>query len=908
MSKKLEQLIWGNPQGGRTLDLKRLMSESPSVERQNPRSAASYASALVGSELLGSASEIFSTIDEFIVLSASLEESYKKSRRTSVNLSHNRITNYTASKQLRNMTDSYAVEAIIESVLATAFIYATEGGDIGAQNNEHAESILNLISAVREFSSKLKLNLSDKSGFYSQVLKLSADFSNDSLGPALLKYLREYFDLRFEDLSRFDKAVDQKANSRLVARIFTNTSARVYLADNSPEISKLGFQINHFQIPYAARLNETQNLNANDIRHKNFKYEFFGLLAITYDNIFENPFTEKLGKISISVKTHNTFSTIKDLKFESLSPERLKCYIEYIIKHEAPTLALLQAKRVLELGDDVANNKIADLLARQDRGIVATDFISMKKVISTLYWSSYGGDSFRTDVPAKLSHYGFISKPGAYQSNLMNNLMIAVSEAVEPLFKLFKKQCSNLRKNISKYQLQIKRFGLSEVVDAALEEIISARSLNDLPKYGSSRVMRDLDLNILLSDEKPYYDIDESPVPKEVSNYLEVMDFYIEQLMSQFNHLLAVRANTMNQVEAREFDKINWLSAPFTEVLYKLNQVEKLTNARLRAENKDKRLKENAHLILKLPTGKVWKQYPDGHKWVFINTNMDSIEAKLMGDCGAVPHPDGKLLSLRDGDGFPVIHIGLVQLFKEYDVYASIEIRGYSNSKPELEYEPYILDILDDPRIAGISYGVYFPSSQFKLNTANEKHMNLIMNKGWHGFYEPRVNNPDNYIKFIRLAILEGRFNIGQSIENFRIKTEAKNPYRARNPQKRMQIGEAILAKQIRAAVSKACKEVIKRGFNKPEFRVDAYKEPDLLFEGILPDGIDRYGYYWTGNRAPYDDPSLNSQVYPGTTVTLQFTYSDPKASAFERDTITAGDITLNTVDMSVEIRYDRHE
>jgi hypothetical protein len=133
-------------------------------------------------------------------------------------------------------------------------------------------------------------------------------------------------------------------------------------------------------------------------------------------------------------------------------------------------------------------------------------------------------------------------------------------------------------------------------------------------------------------------------------------------------------------------------------------------------------------------------------------------------------------------------------------------------------------------------------------------------------------------------------------------------PNRARNPQKRMQIGEAIPAKEIRAAVSKACKEVVKRGFNKPEFRVDADKEPDLLFEGILPDGIDRYGYCWTGNRAPYDDPSLNSQVYPGTTVTLQFTYSDPEASAFERDTVTAGDITLNTVDMSVEIRYDRHE
>jgi hypothetical protein len=46
MSKKLEQLIWGNPQGGRTLDLKRLMNESPSVERQNPRSAESYLSFL----------------------------------------------------------------------------------------------------------------------------------------------------------------------------------------------------------------------------------------------------------------------------------------------------------------------------------------------------------------------------------------------------------------------------------------------------------------------------------------------------------------------------------------------------------------------------------------------------------------------------------------------------------------------------------------------------------------------------------------------------------------------------------------------------------------------------------------------------------------------------------------------
>ena len=98
-----------------------------------------------------------------------------------------------------------------------------------------------------------------------------------------------------------------------------------------------------------------------------------------------------------------------------------------------------------------------------------------------------------------------------------------------------------------------------------------------------------------------------------------------------------------------------------------------------------------------------------------------------------------------------------------------------------------------------------------------------------------------------------------------------------------------VPVEKIQKAIAKRCKDVVKEGHMKPEFHVNGKK--------VLPDDSDsKYGIAWDGDYADFDNKDLESLVYEGDTVSLQFTDGEGEIK---------GEVTCDTTDFHTNTEYE---
>jgi hypothetical protein len=129
----------------------------------------------------------------------------------------------------------------------------------------------------------------------------------------------------------------------------------------------------------------------------------------------------------------------------------------------------------------------------------------------------------------------------------------------------------------------------------------------------------------------------------------------------------------------------------------------------------------------------VFIQFPDGWAWWKLSRAYCSEEAKAMGHCGNVvgqDKTDERILSLRQpkkaaGKAMWEPHLTFIL---EPNGYLG-EMKGKGNAKPVSQYHPYIMKLLEDPRIKGIRGGGYLSSHNFALSDLTPEQQEEIIVK-----------------------------------------------------------------------------------------------------------------------------------------------------------------------------------
>lgn len=169
--------------------------------------------------------------------------------------------------------------------------------------------------------------------------------------------------------------------------------------------------------------------------------------------------------------------------------------------------------------------------------------------------------------------------------------------------------------------------------------------------------------------------------------------------------------------------------------------------------------------IIKDESGKIIKTYPDGHYWIDLQKSFCHSEANAMGHCG---NANGNLFSFRK-DKHP---------FLTADVYRGnlMQLRGRANTKPKIEYHPYIMDFLlsDEAKITSMTPSSYRPEHNFELKDLNLEQLHRLYSQ------KPRMFVADELFKVLV------KFPTFASEVNFRITPlheDQKDSLKKRNPE-----------------------------------------------------------------------------------------------------------------------------
>jgi len=99
---------------------------------------------------------------------------------------------------------------------------------------------------------------------------------------------------------------------------------------------------------------------------------------------------------------------------------------------------------------------------------------------------------------------------------------------------------------------------------------------------------------------------------------------------------------------------------------------------------------------LGIQEGKKFMEFDDGWYWLNRETNVCSIEARLMQHCGRTDHSDSNIWSLRDKDGMPHITTEIRDTDEGRVVY---QMKGKQNATPDEKYWPRIFALLTNPQL-----------------------------------------------------------------------------------------------------------------------------------------------------------------------------------------------------------------
>lgn len=116
--------------------------------------------------------------------------------------------------------------------------------------------------------------------------------------------------------------------------------------------------------------------------------------------------------------------------------------------------------------------------------------------------------------------------------------------------------------------------------------------------------------------------------------------------------------------------------------------------------------------------------FGDGKMWVNLNRPYCNQEADAMGHCGNEPNQNTKdtILSFRTiviEDGQKFWRPSLTFILDD-DGYLT-EMKGRANNKPDAKYHPYIVALLRNPIVKGITGGGYKPENNFALTDLDEE-------------------------------------------------------------------------------------------------------------------------------------------------------------------------------------------
>ena len=132
--------------------------------------------------------------------------------------------------------------------------------------------------------------------------------------------------------------------------------------------------------------------------------------------------------------------------------------------------------------------------------------------------------------------------------------------------------------------------------------------------------------------------------------------------------------------------------------------------------------------------------FGDGFAWWNLGVPNCSKEGQAMGHCGNGPgRRDQQVLSLRRrtqrGDkSFDSPHLTFIL---EHNGFLG-EMKGRNNEKPKEKYHPYIIELLKQPFIKGITGGGYLPENNFSLNDLDHDQVEELkkINPGFRSLVE----------------------------------------------------------------------------------------------------------------------------------------------------------------------------
>jgi hypothetical protein len=111
------------------------------------------------------------------------------------------------------------------------------------------------------------------------------------------------------------------------------------------------------------------------------------------------------------------------------------------------------------------------------------------------------------------------------------------------------------------------------------------------------------------------------------------------------------------------------------------------------------------------PKGKTFIEFPNGYKWLDLETCNSPEEGSAAGHCGSSA---GNLYSLRDKDN--KIHVtAAVENGK------IVQMKAPGNKKPHSYTHPYILEFLKNSKIKGFKPGEYMPETDFQITDLSHK-------------------------------------------------------------------------------------------------------------------------------------------------------------------------------------------
>lgn len=142
-----------------------------------------------------------------------------------------------------------------------------------------------------------------------------------------------------------------------------------------------------------------------------------------------------------------------------------------------------------------------------------------------------------------------------------------------------------------------------------------------------------------------------------------------------------------------------------------LDDLEAIEEEWIEANTDEGRISYDAYSV----APEVFIDFGNGVQWVNLGVSECSHEAEAMGHCGnRFGNRRDTILSLRTKDDARKSWAVHLTFILDEDGYLG-EMKGRANEKPQPKYHPYIIKLLEDPRVTGIKGGGYAPHKNFAI-------------------------------------------------------------------------------------------------------------------------------------------------------------------------------------------------